>query len=368
MQTLYGRVAVVVAASDGVGAAIARCFGELGASVVVNYASDKAGAERVVAKIVRSGGRAVAFQSDMSNEADFGNAVSCARLNFGNPDFVFNNTRDYLQEVSAPRPEEDYLSELRGYFAQAAGANPAFEADLAHIDRVSTLGELVASISHELAQPITVTTAHAKASLRWLQRDPPNLTEIRKGTERIIEAGTFASEIINQLRSLCKKAPPKRELVATNEVIGEMVRLLRGEANEYAVSIRTNLDAGLPKITADRVQLQQVLMNLMLNGIEAMKGIGGVLTVKTEREEWGQVLISVSDTGVGLPAGTADEIFNAFFTTKPQGSGMGLAISKSIVESHGGQIWANDDGGRGATFHFTLPAVPAETNRPGDTA
>jgi signal transduction histidine kinase len=160
---------------------------------------------------------------------------------------------------------------------------------------VSTLGELVASISHELAQPITVTTAHAKASLRWLQRDPPNLTEIRKGTERIIEAGTFASEIINRLRS-----PPKRDLVAINEVIGEMVLLLRGEANEHAVSIRTDLAAGLPKITADRVQLQQVLMNLMLNGIEAMKEIGGVLTAKTERDECGQVLISVSDTGVGV--------------------------------------------------------------------
>jgi signal transduction histidine kinase len=363
MQTLYGRVAVVVAGSDGVGAAIARCFGELGASVVVNYASDKAGAERVVAKIVRSGGRAVAFQSDMTNEADFGNAVSCARLNFGNPDFVFNNTRDYLQDVPAPRPEEDYLSELRRYFVQAA-ANPAFEAALAHTDRVSTLGELVASISHELAQPITVTTAHAKASLRWLQRDPPNLTEVRKGTERIIEAGTFASEIINRLRSLYKKAPPKRELVAINEVIGEMVLLLQGEASEYAVSVRTDLAAGLPKITADRVQVQQVLMNLMLNGIEAMKEIGGVLTAKTERDECGQVLISVSDTGVGLPAGTADEIFNAFFTTKPQGSGMGLAISKSIVESHDGQIWANGDGGRGATFHFTLPAASAKTNPP----
>jgi signal transduction histidine kinase len=165
----------------------------------------------------------------MANEEDFGNAVSCARLNFGNPDFVFNNTRDYLQDVSAPRPE-DYLSELRGYFAQAAGANPAFEADLAHIDRVSMLGELVASISHELAQPITVTTAHAKASLRWLQRDPPDLTEIRKGTERIIEAGTLASEIISRLRSLYKKTPPHRESVDAGEVIGEMVLLLRGEA------------------------------------------------------------------------------------------------------------------------------------------
>jgi len=229
------------------------------------------------------------------------------------------------------------------------------QAELTHASRVSTMGELVASISHELAQPITVTTAHAKASLRWLQRDPPDLTEVRKGTERIIEAGTLASEIINRLRSLYKKALPKRELVAMNEVIGEMVLLLRGEANEYAVSIRTDLAADLPKITADRVQLQQVLMNLMLNGIEAMKETGGVLTVKTERGEGGQVLISVSDTGVGLPAGRADEIFDAFFTTKPQGSGMGLAISRSILESHGGRLWATANDGRGATFHFTLP-------------
>jgi PAS domain S-box-containing protein len=236
------------------------------------------------------------------------------------------------------------------------------QADLAHTNRVSILGELVASISHELAQPITATTNNAKASLRWLQRDPPDLTQVRKGTESIIEAGTFASEIINRLRSLYKKAPAKRELVAINEVIGEMVRLLRGEANEYAVSIRTDLAADLPKITADRVQLQQVLMNLMLNGIEAMKETGGVLAVKTRRDEGGQVLISVSDTGVGLPAGRADEVFNAFFTTKPQGSGMGLAISRSIVESHGGRLWATPHDGRGATFHFTLPTADVEVS------
>ena len=242
------------------------------------------------------------------------------------------------------------------------------QADLTHASRVSTMGELVASISHELAQPITVTTNNAKASLRWLQRDPPDLTEVRKGTERIIEAGTFASEIINRLRSLYKKAPPKRELVAINEVIGEMAGMLRGEAREHGVSIRTDLKDDLPMTVADRVQLQQVLMNLMLNGIEAMKDTGGVLTVKSQLGEDGQIEISVNDTGPGLPLGKADQIFDAFFTTKPQGSGMGLAISKSIVESHGGRIWANGDGGRGATFHFTLPAAPAETNPPVDAA
>jgi PAS domain S-box-containing protein len=236
------------------------------------------------------------------------------------------------------------------------------QTELAHTNRVSILGELVASISHELAQPITATTNNAKASLRWLQRDPPDLAQVRKGTESIIEAGTFASEIIDRLRSLYKKVPSKRELVVINGVIGEMALLLRSEANEHAVSIRTDLAAGLPKITADRVQLQQVLMNLMLNGIEAMRETGGVLTVKTGPGESGQVLTSVSDTGVGLPAERADEIFNAFFTTKPQGSGMGLAISRSIVESHGGRLWATSHNGRGATFHFTVPAAVVEVS------
>ena len=198
--------------------------------------------------------------------------------------------------------------------------------------------------------------------MRWLQRDPPDLTQVRKGTESIIEAGTFASEIINRLRSLYKKTPPKRELVTINEVIGEMVLLLRSEANQYAVSVRVDLAADLPRLTADRVQLQQVLMNLILNGIEAMKDTGGVLTVKTGRREEDQVLISVSDTGVGLPAERADEIFNAFYTTKPQGSGMGLAISRSIVESHGGRLWATSHNGRGSTFHFTLPTAIVEVS------
>jgi PAS domain S-box-containing protein len=241
-------------------------------------------------------------------------------------------------------------------------------ADLTHASRVSTMGELVASIAHELAQPIMATTNNAKASLRWLQRDPPDLTQVRKGTESIVEAGTLASEIINRLRSLYKKAPPKRELVAMNEVIGEMARMLRSEARGHGVSIRTDLKDDLPMTVADRVQLQQVLMNLMLNGIEAMKDTGGVVTVKSQLGEDSQIKISVNDTGPGLPLGNADQIFDAFFTTKPQGSGMGLAISKSIVESHDGRIWANGHDGRGATFHFTVPAAPAETTPPVDAA
>jgi PAS domain S-box-containing protein len=241
------------------------------------------------------------------------------------------------------------------------------QADLTHASRVSTMGEMVASISHELAQPITVTTAHAKASLRWLQRDPPDLMAVRKGTERIMEAGALASEIINRLRSLYKKAPPKQELVAINEVIGEMAEMMRGKAREHGVSIRTDLKDDLPMTVADRVQIQQVLMNLMLNGIEAMEESGGVLTVKSQFRD-DVIDISVRDTGPGLPLGNPGQIFDAFFTTKPQGSGMGLAICKSIVESQGGRIWAHGNSGPGATFHFTSLAAPAETKPPLDAA
>jgi PAS domain S-box-containing protein len=242
------------------------------------------------------------------------------------------------------------------------------QADLTHASRVSAMGELVASISHELAQPITATTNNAKASLRWLQRDPPDLTQVRKGTESIVEAGIFASEILSRLRSLYKKSSAKRELIAINEIVGEMSRMLGSEARRRGVAIDTDLKKDLPMILADRVQLQQVLMNLMMNGIEAITDVGGVVTVKSQLSEAGQIEISVHDTGSGLPLDKNGEIFDVFFTTKPQGSGMGLAISKSIVESHGGRIWASGDGGRGATFHFTLPAAPIETNLPIDTA
>ena len=242
------------------------------------------------------------------------------------------------------------------------------ETDLEHVNRVNVLGELTASIAHELNQPIAASLLNASAALQWLERDPPDLAQARQRTERIIEAGTLASEIIDRLRSLYKKEPPKREPLTINEVIGEMVALLRGEATRHAVSVRADLAGSLPIVIADRVQIQQVLMNLMLNGIEAMSDTGGSLTLKSQLMEHGEIEISVNDTGPGLPPGKAGQIFDAFFTTKLQGSGMGLAISKSIVESHGGRIWANGSGGRGATFHFTLPVAPAEASLPADVA
>jgi signal transduction histidine kinase len=220
------------------------------------------------------------------------------------------------------------------------------------------MGELAASLSHELKQPIAAAIADAKTCLRWLTRDQPDLEEARKATMRTMKDGTRAAEIIDRLRSFYKKgAPPERELVDVNELVCEMLVLLRSEASRYSICTCTDLAAELPKVMADRVQLQQVLMNLMLNGIEAMKDTAaGELTMKSELGQDGQLLISVGDTGVGLPAENADQIFNPFFTTKAQGSGMGLAICRSIVESHGGRLWASANNGRGATFQFTLPA------------
>src|SRR6201997_1232075 len=235
-------------------------------------------------------------------------------------------------------------------------------ADLAHVNRGSMLGELAASVSHELKQPISAAMTDAQTCIRWLKRDQPDVDEALEATTRIVKDGTRATEIIDRLRSLYKKSPPQRELVDVNEIVREMLTLLRGEANRYSIVTRSELAPDLPKITADRVQLQQVFMNLMLNAIEAMKDTAGELTIKTELGH-GPLLISVSDTGVGLPVENRDEIFNAFFTTKPEGSGMGLAISRSIVESHGGRLWATPNNGRGATFQLTLPAE-ATTSSP----
>jgi len=231
------------------------------------------------------------------------------------------------------------------------------EANLTQINRASLVGELAASLSHELNQPIAAATTSASACLRWLARNPPDLERARGAAMRIEKDGSRAAEIIQRLRAFYKTgAPPQRELVDINEVVGEMLVLLRGEANRYSISMRTELAPQLPPIMADRVQVQQVLMNLMLNGIEAMRDGAGELTIRSQSTDDGLLLISVSDTGVGLPSEKVDKIFNAFYTTKPQGAGMGLAISRSIVEAHGGRLWATGNSPRGACFHLSLPA------------
>ncbi|HSZ03463.1 MAG TPA: MEDS domain-containing protein [Terriglobales bacterium] len=234
------------------------------------------------------------------------------------------------------------------------------QADLAHVTRMTTMGELTASLAHEIKQPISAALTDAKTCLRWLGHDVPDVPEARETASRLVKDVTRAADIIARVSSLFKKGALQRELVDVNELIREMIILLRSEANRYSIAIRTELAEDLPKVMADRVQLQQVFMNLMLNGIDAMKETtGGVeLTIKSEAED-GRLLISVSDTGVGLPPEQGDMIFKAFFTTKDNGTGMGLPISRSIIESHGGRLWAAGTSGRGATFQFTLPATLA---------
>jgi signal transduction histidine kinase len=231
------------------------------------------------------------------------------------------------------------------------------QADLAYMSRVITVGKLAASLAHEIKQPIAAAVMNAKTCARWLQRDTPDIAEACEAASRIVKDTTRAAEIIDRVRSLYSRGTPERELVDLNEIVREMIVLLHDEANRYSIpiSIRAELTPSLPRVMADRVQLQQVLMNLMLNGIEAMKDTGGELTVTSKIAENGQLLVSVSDSGVGLPVEESDRIFKAFFTTKPQGTGMGLSISRTIVESHSGRLWVSANTGRGATFHFCLP-------------
>ncbi len=232
------------------------------------------------------------------------------------------------------------------------------QADLAHVNRVTTMGELTASLAHEVNQPIAAAVTNANTCVRWLAADTPNLEEARAAAMRIVKDGTRAAEIIKRIRLLFKKNTPERELVDVNEVIREMIVMLRTEATRYAISVRTQLAAELPPVMGDRVQLHQVMMNLIMNSIEAMKDVEGTreLAIKSQRSENEQLLVCVSDSGVGLPPQHADQVFDAFFTTKSHGTGMGLSISRSIVESHGGRLWAADNSPRGASFYLTLPA------------
>jgi PAS domain S-box-containing protein len=230
------------------------------------------------------------------------------------------------------------------------------EADLAHINRVNMMGELAAALAHEIKQPIAASVTSANALLRWLAHDPPDLERARAAAARIEQDANRAADVINSLRSFYRTGTPaESQLVDVKEIIGEMTVLLRIEADRHSVTIHPELEADTPDVLANRVQLQQVFMNLMLNAIEAMKETGGSLTIRSRANPEGHLIVSISDTGVGLPAGRSEQIFDAFHTTKLQGTGMGLTITRSIVESYGGRVWATVNQGAGASFHFTLP-------------
>ena len=233
------------------------------------------------------------------------------------------------------------------------------QGDLARINRVTTMGELAASLSHEIKQPISGAITNVSTCLRKLGRDEPNLDEVRVAVTRIERDLHRTAEIVDRIRAQFEKGAASKQTLEVNEIIPETVALLRDEAVRHGILVRTELAADLPKIVGDRLQLQQVMMNLILNSIEAMKNVDGIreIIIQSQRAEKEQILVSFSDTGVGLPLQIVEKIFDPFFTTKPHGTGMGLRISRSIIESHGGRLWAVSPSGRGATFQFKLPAV-----------
>jgi len=232
------------------------------------------------------------------------------------------------------------------------------QAELAHANRVTTMGELSASLAHEINQPISGAVTNASTCLRWLKREEPNLEEAQTAASRMIRDANRAAEIINRVRLFFRKGVVDKEFIDLNSLVRDMDVLLRNEASLHSVSIRTSLAGDLPLVVADRVQLQQVMMNLMINAIDAMKGSDGprLLTLHSQCNSSQEVQVSVEDTGVGLPEGQAGQIFNAFFTTKEHGTGMGLRISRTIIEAHGGRLWATDNNPCGSSFRFTLPA------------
>ena len=233
------------------------------------------------------------------------------------------------------------------------------EADLTHVARVTTVGELTASIAHEVNQPLPAVVAEAEACLLWLAHGTPNLDEARQNVERIITNGHRAGEVIGRVRALSKKADPQKASLDINDVVNEVISLVQREVLTHKVSLRMELAPALPAILADRVQLQQVLINLVMNGMEAMVPVTDrprELVIRSYRDDTGQVLVTVKDSGVGIPAENADRLFNTFFTTKSNGMGMGLSICRSIIEAHGGRLSGSGNVGPGATFQFALPA------------
>jgi len=247
---------------------------------------------------------------------------------------------------------------------RAEAALRSAHAELAHVNRVITMGQLTASIAHEVSQPIAATALNAQAGLRWLGAQPPNLNEVRQVLGRIVDDSKRAGEVLGRIRALIKKAPPRKEGLEINEAILEVIALTRGEVLQNSVSVRTQLAEGLPLIQADRVQLQQVILNLIVNAIEAMRDVGEgarELLISTGGDASNGVHVSFRDSGPGLDPASLERLFEAFYTTKSSGLGMGLPICHSIIEAHGGRIWAGVNEPRGAVFHFTLPLERDET-------
>ncbi len=230
---------------------------------------------------------------------------------------------------------------------------------------MTTLGELTASIAHELAQPLAGVASGGNACLNWLNSNPPNIERAKKSVERVIRDANRGSEVIENIRALSKKAEAQKAPLNINDVVKDVIPLLEREVSDHQVSLRMELALDLPFIFADRIQLQQVIINLLINSIQAMQTVTErprELVIRSRRDEADQILVAVKDCGVGISAEHADRLFNAFFTTKSSGLGIGLRICRSIIEAHGGRLWLSGNAGPGATFQFTLPAYRQATS------
>jgi C4-dicarboxylate-specific signal transduction histidine kinase len=253
---------------------------------------------------------------------------------------------------------EQRIVERTSELMRASDALRAAQTELAHVNRISTMGELSASIAHEVMQPVAAVVIHAQASLRWMSARPPDLAEAREALARIIKEGQRARDVVGRIRNLIKKVPPQKDLLAINDAIREVIALTQGEMVKTGVTVKMQLADRLPLVQGDRIQLQQVILNLIMNAVEAMSGTGDgtrSLLIGSQEEESGGVLVAVQDSGPGLNPESRDRLFDAFYTTKPGGMGMGLSICRSIVEAHGGRIWASSNAGPGATVQFSVP-------------
>jgi PAS domain S-box-containing protein len=279
--------------------------------------------------------------------------------------------RRYLAVTYAPlRPASDRVDaalvvtrDLTDHMLASEALRDA-QADLAHVNRVATMGQLTASIAHEVNQPIAAAVTNAQAALRWLGAQPPVLEEVQQALDRIVKDGKRAGDVIGRIRALIKKMPARKDRLDINEVVLDVIALTRSETLKHGISVQTRLAERLPPVAGDRIQLQQVILNVIMNAVEAMSGIdegARELQIATKTDAAGAVLLAVRDSGPGLDPTSEDRVFEAFYTTKPDGMGMGLAICRSIIEAHGGRMWAAANEPRGAVFQFTLPPESAET-------
>jgi PAS domain S-box-containing protein len=283
----------------------------------------------------RDGGRIwVSFSSRM------------ARDGAGEPVFI----ETFLTEITERKRAEEALDHTR--------------TELARVARVTTLGNLTASIAHEVNQPLAAVTANASACLLWLTSDTPDLGEARQAVERIVNDSRRAGDVIHRIRALVEKSPQRRDWLSVNDVITEVIALTRSEANRNRVLLQPELCDDLPSVKGDRIQLQQVILNLIMNAIEAMSAVGEgprEVLASSARDGSQAVLVAVRDSGKGLDPEQLDRVFDALYTTKPTGMGMGLAISRTIVKAHGGRLWATANAPRGAVFQFALPVEGEES-------